>query len=277
MITLPASVTAGIAAGVTTCATLFKVTRTDSQVFGFTTHDRDIEYGGVTYLAGSGYTRTAIASDASLAADSVDVEGVLDVYVTEADILAGLWDHARLDMLLIDWADTSSAVTLKSGWIGEITTGTTGFKAELMSLTSALAQNVTEITSPTCRATLGDSRCGKSLAAFTFAGTVTSVTDRRVFDSDLANADDYFVGGKLTWSTGANAGLVAEVKASLATGAITLFLPMPYDIAAGDTFSAVIGCDKTIATCVATFSNAVNFRGEPYLPGLHFIVKGVTT
>lgn len=275
MITLPATITAGIAAGCTTTATLFRITRTDAQVFGFTSHDQDIVYGGVTYSASAGYTRTAISGDAGLAADSVDIEGVLDITVTEADILAGLWDHARLDMLLIDWADQTEVATLKSGWLGEITTGTTGFKAELMGLTSALAQNVTELTSPTCRADLGDTRCGKSLAAFTFAGTVTSATDRRVFVSDLANADGYFIGGEVTWSTGANAGLTMEVKTSLATGAVTLFLPMPYDIAAGDTFSAVTGCDKTIATCVAKFANAVNFRGEPYLPGTHFLIKGV--
>lgn len=275
MITLPASITAGIAAGVTTLATLWKITRTDSQVFGFTSHDRDIAYGGVTYSALTGYTRTAVSNDASLASDSVDIEGVLDsATITEADLLAGVWDHARLDLMLIDWATPTTAVTIKRGWLGEVSSGNTGFKAELMGLASALQQNVVESTSPTCRADLGDARCKKVLTAFTFAGTVTAVTDRRVFACDLTNADNTFVGGKLTWSTGANAGRVAEVKTSLATGAMSLFLPMDADIAVGDTFSAVIGCDKTIATCASIFSNAVNFRGEPYLPGTHFIVKG---
>ena len=27
------------------------------------------------------------------------------------------------------------------------------------------------------------------------------------------------------------------------------------------------GCDRTIATCTSRFGNAVNFRGEPFLPG----------
>lgn len=275
MITLPATISAGITAGVTTTSTLFRLTRTDGKVFGFTSHDRNISFGGVTYSAGTGYTRTAISGDSSLSSDSVDIEGVLDLSgISEEDILAGLWDHARLDMLLIDWADQSEAVTLKTGWIGEVSPGSTSFKAELMSLTSALAQNITELTSPTCRATLGDTRCTKSLAAFTFAGTVTNVTDRRVFACNLTNADNYFVGGNLTWLTGTNAGLEMEIKTSLASGAFSLFLPMSYDIAAGDTFSSVIGCNKTIATCAGTFDNGVNFQGEPYLPGTHFIVKG---
>ena len=275
MITLPTSISNGIAAGVTTIASLCKITRTDSQVFGFTSHDRDIEYDGVTYSALTGYTRTAVSTDSSMATDSVDIEGVLDSStITEADLLAGVWDHARLDLMLIDWQAPTDAVIIKSGWLGEVATGNTGFKAELMGLASALAQNVTDMTTPTCRADLGDTRCGKNLTAFTYAGTVTAVTSRRLFDSNLTNADGYFIGGKLTWVTGANAGLVMEIKGSLAAGDITLFLPMPYDIAAGDTFSAIIGCDKTIATCAATFGNAVNFRGEPYLPGTHDLVKG---
>jgi hypothetical protein len=27
------------------------------------------------------------------------------------------------------------------------------------------------------------------------------------------------------------------------------------------------GCDHTIATCAARFGNAINFQGEPFLPG----------
>ena len=36
----------------------------------------------------------------------------------------------------------------------------------------------------------------------------------------------------------------------------------------GDTYNAIAGCDKTIGTCASRFSNAVNFRGEPYVPGM---------
>ena len=275
MITLPATITAGIESGCTKATMLWKLTRTDSQVFGFTQFNEDITWAGITYKAATGYTRTAVSSDAGLGTDSVDLEGVLDsAEITEADLLAGAWDHARLELMLIDWEDQSEVTIIKSGWLGEVSTGNTGFRSELMSLSSALAQNVVEVTTPTCRATLGDARCKKVLTAFTFTGTVSSATDRRVFACDLTNADDYFVGGKLTWLTGANAGLVMEIKTSLATGAFSLFLPMSYDITAGDTFTAIVGCDKTIGICVGTFLNGINFRGEPYLPGSHFIVKG---
>jgi uncharacterized phage protein (TIGR02218 family) len=103
VITLPASIEAGIADGCTTMTTLWKLTRVDSQVFGFTSFNENIVWDGVTYNASTGYTRTAVSSDSGLAADSVDIEGVLDsAEITEADLLAGVWDHARLDLILID-------------------------------------------------------------------------------------------------------------------------------------------------------------------------------
>lgn len=58
-----------------------------------------------------------------------------------------------------------------------------------------------------------------------------------------------------------------EIK-EFANTQFTLVLPMPNNVAVGDTFNAIAGCDKTIGTCVAKFNNAVNFRGEPYVPDM---------
>lgn len=78
----------------------------------------------------------------------------------------------------------------------------------------------------------------------------------------------YYEQGVLTWLTGANAGVSMEVKAW--TGApsdqMTLELAMPYPIAVGDTFKVTAGCDKTWRACIS-FNNALNFRGEPFVPG----------
>ena len=52
---------------------------------------------------------------------------------------------------------------------------------------------------------------------------------------------------------------------------------MPNNIAAGDTFNAVAGCDKTFETCVAKFNNAVNFRGEPHVPGMDKMLATAAT
>lgn len=76
----------------------------------------------------------------------------------------------------------------------------------------------------------------------------------------------YFDGGRVTWLTGANAGLSMEIKTWDGTDALDLFLRMPHDIQIGDTFTAIPGCDKRIPTCVA-FGLILNFGGEATVPG----------
>lgn len=88
----------------------------------------------------------------------------------------------------------------------------------------------------------------------------------------LGSDTGYFDYGLITFDTGANAGLSMEVKA-YTTGQIVLQLPMPHPVEVGDTYTLIAGCDKSMATCRDRFSNLVNFRGEPYLPGLDKIVQ----
>jgi hypothetical protein len=151
-----------LAARVTTLAQLWKVTRTDSEVFGFTDHDRDIIYDGLTYKAAKGYLPSAIANAGNLAVDNLDVVTMLDAgFFTEADIMAGVWDNAEVDLSLIDYEHPERGVMiLGAGWrVGELSVGDNQFSAEIRSKTQRLQQVIVELTSPECRATLGDERC----------------------------------------------------------------------------------------------------------------------
>jgi len=56
-------------------------------------------------------------------------------------------------------------------------------------------------------------------------------------------------------------------------GQVTLALPMPYTIAVADTYSIAAGCDKSFTTCRDRFDNVLNFRGEPYVPGVDKLVQ----
>ena len=55
------------------------------------------------------------------------------------------------------------------------------------------------------------------------------------------------------------------------TGVLTLYLPMTYEVQQGDLFTIYPGCDKQNTTCAAKFNNIVNFRGEPFIPGVDSI------
>ena len=89
-----------------------------------------------------------------------------------------------------------------------------------------------------------------------------------------ATADSWFNGGLLTWATGANAGRSIEVKSwTAATGRLELFLAVGYAIATGDSFTVYPGCDKRLETCIGRYNNVVNFRGEPYVPGIDAMIS----
>lgn len=86
-------------------------------------------------------------------------------------------------------------------------------------------------------------------------------------DSTRSEANGYFSFGKVTFVSGDNAGLSMEVKEFRAKR-FALALPMPYAISPGDTYTAVMGCDKRFFTCASVFANGINFQGEPHVPGM---------
>ncbi len=253
----------------TTLATCWKVTRKDGAVFGFTDFDKDLTVDSLVYQAQSGYTRSAIHTISNLAVDNLDIESALDSdTLNAADLRAGVWDGAAVEIFIVNWSNLANGkIILKRGTVGEVELKDTVFRAELRGLTQALSQQIVELYTPDCRADLGDTRCKVNLASFTVIGAVTAITDRRSFaDTGRIEADNYWNGGLITWTSGANAGRKMEVK-SFVGGAFTLFLPMPSDIAEGDTYSLYPGCDKKFTTCKDKYSNAKNFRGEPHVPG----------
>lgn len=108
----------------------------------------------------------------------------------------------------------------------------------------------------------------ETIQALTLEGTVTSVTNNRIFtDTGRTEANDFWQFGKLTWLTGLNAQVSMEVKDSTSGGLIELAQLMFKNIQVGDTYSVEAGCDKSLANhCRDKFDNTINFRGEPYVP-----------
>jgi hypothetical protein len=77
----------------------------------------------------------------------------------------------------------------------------------------------------------------------------------------------YFDYGLMTITSGANAGLVREVKSFL-PGQWTLQQAFPFPVTGTETYTMVAGCDKLPETCRVKFSNLINFGGEPFVPGI---------
>jgi uncharacterized phage protein (TIGR02218 family) len=277
MLTLSGAYTSHLAGEVTELATCWRITRRDAVVLGFTDHPADLTIAGLLYQSALGYSATDVVTSGDLAVDNLNLQGFIDSpSITEVDLMAGVWDYAEVEIFEVITSDlTAGTRPLRRGRIGEVTLGRSVFEAELRGLAQAFTQQLCELTSPTCRAQLGDTRCGVALGPLTVTGTVTSVTNPRVWtDSTRAEAAGYFTFGRVTWTSGANAGYSMEIKGHATGGVMTLQLPMPYTLAVGDGYSLEPGCDKLKATCIAKFSNVLNFRGEPDLPGQDAILRG---
>ena len=164
----------------TTLALCWRLERRDGVALGFTTHDRDLEIGGLLYRAAPGMLPSAIALSDGFEAESLDVEGAL----TSAAISAG--DLAR------------RAVGRRGGGGVHGRLGGAGgrdlcrrarrarrgldqgdaFEAELRGSAALLDAPVVEQTSPECRAELGDKRCRVDMAARTVTTRIAAVGGR---------------------------------------------------------------------------------------------------
>jgi len=279
MLNLTTAMNNHLAQEVTTLATCWKITRTDSVIYCFTDHDTDITIGSDTYLASSGITPTAMSSQLGLSVDNLELDGLLNGdSLQENDILSGKFDHAAVSIFMVNYqALSDGTLPLKSGWLGEVTLQGGMFIAEIRGLSAMLQQNIGQLYTANCRAKLGDARCTVNLSSYTVSGSVTAVSTSYSFtDSTRTELNNYFAQGLLTFTSGANAGLSMEVR-EFSANEFILFLPMPYAIALGDSYTAIAGCDKAFSTCAGKFSNAVNFRGEPHVPGTDKILETAAT
>ena len=65
MKSIPGALQAHYETGSTTLAILWKLTRRDGQVYGFTDHDEDIAYGGLTYRKTFSYSLSGLSGTTS--------------------------------------------------------------------------------------------------------------------------------------------------------------------------------------------------------------------
>ena len=279
MRTIPTALQTKLDSGITTLCRCWVIERADGVTQGFTDHDEDIALDVVTCRAGSGLTGSEVTQKLGLAVDSSELSGALaDDTLSDADLAAGRYDRAAVEIWLVDWCEPALRVLLAKGTLGEVRREGLAFTAEVRVLSDRLSQESGRLFTAMCSADLGDSRCGIDIgsAAFRGTGSVTSTEATSTFTASGLDSfeDGWFTAGKVTFSNGANSGMSVEVKSHRKGGAVSLVLwqAMPEPVAVGDTFIVTAGCDKRFETCRTRFNNATNFRGFPHIPGNDFVI-----
>ena len=259
-------------------ASLIKITLKNGTVYGYTDHDISLTVDSVTYNPAPGLAKIkqhqTIKSDVS---NQTLQSGWVDA--PASDLLAGTFDEAALEVSWCSWADVSlGKVTTFSGHLGQITWDVDGFHADAYSLAKLLDRVINLLYIPTCRHKLYGTAgvglmhyCGLNAATYTSTGSISSVvTSKWIFGISTAQADAYYTGASITFTSGNNTGLTYEVK-NHAANQIELYLPTAFIVAAGDTYSITAGCDKTLTTCKNKFNNVANFGGFPSIqPQVNF-------
>lgn len=256
-----------------TVANFWRVLRRDGVTLGFTTHDRDLWFDGVNHRSAPGMVPSAIRRSADFEPDSAEVQGALSHdAISAADLAAGRFDGARVLIGLVDWESLERHVVYR-GTIGAVSEEAGSFSATLASRKAELQRDPVPRTSPSCRADFCGPGCALSPARFTHEAMLDAVDPAgNAITLTSTAAPGGLAGGSLRWLDGPYAGTGAGIVT--ASGA-TLVLDVPLDQAPPSGTRALVreGCDRTLATCATRFGNAVNFRGEPFLPGNDLVTR----
>lgn len=297
---IPPALLAHMRQPVTTLTTCWAIEKSNGTFVRGTTHDRNItieatesppEFAAGTYLAAAGVTGSDIRSSSDMSVDNLEVDGAVQdpssaiIDLNVADIEAGLFDNAPVQVMILNWARPSDGYYIaRRGYLGEITRDSDGrYRTEVRGLTQVLQQMIGRTAGDRCDvAEFGDSRCKLNVAALTVTGTVTAVTSRRRFDTSLdigspPRESPYFRLGKLTFTSGANQGFTGQVKLDNVgdtLGNLEMWESFPNAVTPGDAFTLAPGCDRRYETCKDVHENIINFRGPAlFSPGMDEIIR----
>lgn len=268
--------------GATTLCRCWLIERSDGMKLGFTDHDMALSMDDIVFAADAGMDASALQTSTGLSVDNAQAVGALRAdAISEADVDAGKYDRARVTHWLVDWTRPDLRVLLFRGRLGEIRRKDNAFEAELRGLAEDLNIAVGRSILRTCDRVLGDAKCGFDLdtPGFSFDSRVAAGSSGTEIVCDISEGPErgWFTNGVLTWTSGANAPEKVAVRSDRigADGKRSLVLWQEPKSATrvGDRFRVSAGCDKTLTACRDRFSNLLNFRGFPHIPGEDWVTS----
>ena len=260
-----------------TVAEIYWIQLKNGVIARFTSHDKDIAYGGHIYQA-IPIRRTQIKYHSDLQVDRVSISfGLIgirlgpDTLTIPQIIRREYLREAHVKISLVDYKLLNADTLLFEGWVsggiefsGGITTLNCG------SLLDRLEDNFPKyVYSMQCNHQLFSKYCGLSKSAHQTNGTVkTNTTQQFIYDTVFAFANKpagYWNKGEFRMTSGPNAHISRTIMAHF-DGHIKLLIPFPEIITVGESYSVWPGCDKTGATCHNKYNNYANFFGFEHIP-----------
>ena len=261
-------------------AELFAITPLNGSPAYWTSYDYPLTVGAITYNTGLVIKRGAISSERGITTPTLEVTVTPkpDAATSNSINGVGLLQAIRRGTL------RGAAFTLSRVFMPTALDTSLGAVLTVAAYTEMLnVQMPRNLISAGCVHTLYDAGCAlvKGAAGTSATGTVTGTPSTTGFTcTGPTNADGFYNLGTVKFAgnvTPALAGVERTVKTyTLSGGTFALMGPLPVKPAAGDTFTAYAGCDKTQSTCSSKFSNLARYRGFPYVPVPETLYDGGT-
>jgi uncharacterized phage protein (TIGR02218 family) len=259
-------------------ADLYSFTLSGGAVHRYSAADEPVTLGERVFLRGPLLSRGTTRIGPGIAVDELEVtvsagdDVQLNGLPLTRFITGGGLDGARLVLERAFSAGPGQpwvgALALFSGRIGTVEGGRHAKRLQVRSDTELLDAPVPRhVYQPGCLNNVYDATCGVDPQAHRTAGTVTGGTDtsRTSFTHHLAPPAQHWTLGDITMTSGANAGLARTVRSN--EGAeVSVIVPWPFPVNAGDTFTVQLGCDGSQAMCSGRYANLQRYRGMPYIP-----------
>ncbi len=265
---------------------LWRITRRDDVVFRYTSLDVDYAWGQESFKTCGGMMPSASEDGSTVGAVSnQELRGIFkDDGITEADLYAGLFNDAFVEVWIKSWDSDSTEVPqrIAAGWTGNLSHEEGTFNMEVVGPGARLDQQaIVQVFGPGCRWVFGSVECGFDREAVKLTGTVQASFTRGLFIGDVASLSSglssgagsggmQWENGLIRWLDGPNAGLECEIKTAvfnLDQVDVELWELAGFRPEIGDSFDILPGCDLSWATCKNVYNNGINFGGFKDVPG----------
>lgn len=275
---LQADLQRSLSAETATLCSCWIVKRADGTALGFTDHDRPLLLKGVRCEPEQGVGATLLSQQSGFGVSDAEVEGVLNSRsLRDNDLKSGLYDDARIEMWLVNWAAPDQALRRFVGTIGAIRYDEHVFRADIYSRARELNEPRGRLYTRQCDAVLGDKRCGLDLQTqeWTGSGEVVAVLNRARYriSGCEAYADKWFDLGMLRSGEPEQTFppvRITETERQDNMLIVCLAHAIRPALKTGDAVTLQVGCDKLSQSCAEKFNNLLNFRGFPHIPGNDF-------
>ncbi len=227
----------------------------NSLLLNYTTAERDIALNGQIYSSGSGLNLINLHTNEG-GQDYLDIELFKDL-ISSPEVL--LDAEAKI---MIYFVERNIALPYYTMYVTKILDNALKLVLKLEPITIKLQKTLLSSYSKTCRAEFCDIKCKVAKNSFSTNFEISSIEGYNIKLTNCNKDSGYYSAGEAIFAESTHFNIINHTHLT-----IKLDRPIPSTLKGIKSVTLVAGCDKKFTTCCNKFNNAINFRGEPCVPG----------